>query len=76
MTDKNDITLKPSSSEDQVVVQLLNNQNLKITTTLFNGQNYLAWSQTLIITLKSIGKMGYVDGGIKALEPANAGYKQ
>ncbi|XP_028069354.1 uncharacterized protein LOC114271885 [Camellia sinensis] len=52
------------------------NPSLKITTSLFNGQNYLAWSQSLTIFLKSQGKMGYVDGRIQAPSTTDSGYDQ
>ncbi|CAL5430126.1 unnamed protein product [Camellia sinensis] len=48
----------------------------KITTSLFNGQNYLAWSQSLTIFLKSKGKMGYVDGRVQAPSITDTGYDQ
>ncbi|XP_028103725.1 uncharacterized protein LOC114302845 [Camellia sinensis] len=48
----------------------------KITTSLFNGQNYLAWSQSLTIFLKSKGKMEYVDGRVQAPNITDTGYDQ
>ncbi|XP_028088180.1 uncharacterized protein LOC114288791 [Camellia sinensis] len=52
------------------------NPSLKITTSPFNGQNYLAWSQSLTIFLKSRGKMGYVDCRIQAPSITDPGYDQ
>ncbi|XP_028090690.1 uncharacterized protein LOC114290889 [Camellia sinensis] len=52
------------------------NRSLKITTSLFNGQNYLAWSQSLTMFLKSRGKKGYVDGRIQAPSTIDSGYNQ
>ncbi|XP_028065563.1 uncharacterized protein LOC114268571 [Camellia sinensis] len=52
------------------------NPSLKITTSLFNGQNYLAWSQSLTLFLKSRGKMGSVDGRIQAPSTTDSGYDQ
>ncbi|CAL5350327.1 unnamed protein product [Camellia sinensis] len=52
------------------------NPSMKITTSLFNGQNYLAWSQSLTLFLKSRGKMGYVDGRIQAPSTTDSGYDQ
>ena len=36
------------------------NFNLKITMTLFDGTNYLAWSKFVILFLKNRDKIGYV----------------
>ena len=43
------------------------NPNLRITTTLFNGTNYLSWSKSATLFLKSKGKIGYVNGTITSL---------
>ena len=42
------------------------NPGSKITTELFNGENYLSWSQSATFWLRSRAKFGYVDGTIKA----------
>ncbi|KAF5932700.1 hypothetical protein HYC85_028871 [Camellia sinensis] len=52
------------------------NPSLKITTSLFNGQNYLTWSQSLTMFLKSRVKMGYVNGRIQAPSTTDPGYGQ
>ena len=44
------------------------NPNLQITTTLFDGTNYLSWSKSTTLFLKSIGKIGYVNGAISSLK--------
>ncbi|GFZ13193.1 hypothetical protein Acr_23g0015780 [Actinidia rufa] len=48
--------------------------NLRITTTLFNGQNYLSWSRSAILSLKERGKLGYVNGTITAPPVTDSGY--
>ncbi|GFS44925.1 hypothetical protein Acr_00g0092930 [Actinidia rufa] len=48
--------------------------NLRITTTLFNGQNYLSWSRSAILSLKEQGKLGYVNGTITAPPVTDQGY--
>jgi len=48
--------------------------NLRITTTLFNGQNYLSWSRLAILSLKERGKLGYVNGTITAPPVTDLGY--
>ena len=47
---------------------------VKLTTSLFNGQNYLAWSGSVIMFLKGRGKMGYINGRIKAPNTEDASY--
>ena len=50
------------------------NPNMKITTSLFNGQNYLAWSQSVRLFLNSREKLGYVNGRIKVPSTKDATY--
>ena len=50
------------------------NPNLKITTSLFDGQNYLAWSRSATLSLRSRGKLGYVTGTITAPPSTDPGY--
>ena len=57
--------MQPPRSEN-IVVAHPDNPNLKITTSLFNGNNYLAWSQSVTLVLKGRGKMGYINGRIQA----------
>ncbi|GMP89483.1 hypothetical protein CsSME_00041034 [Camellia sinensis var. sinensis] len=55
-------TSLPSQGESSVIPSTMTDNvhtGLRITTSPFNGQNYLAWSQNLTIFLKSKGKMGY-----------------
>ena len=40
--------------------------NVKLTTSLFYGHNYVAWSSSVVMSLKGRGKMGYINGKIKA----------
>ena len=47
----------------------IDSSNVRLTTSLFNGQNYLAWSGSVIMSLKGRGKMGYINGKIKAPQP-------
>ena len=54
-----------SSTMVQTVVSSLD-PNLKITTVPFNGQNYLKWSQAVELYVKARGKMGHLDGRVKA----------
>ena len=62
---KSTVNSQPSRCESFVVAPP-DNPNLKITTSLFNGHNFLAWSQSVTLFLKGRGKMGYVNGRIKA----------
>ena len=48
--------------------------NLKITTTPFNGQNFLTWSQAVSLYLKGRGKMGHLDGRISAPTTTDPGF--
>jgi hypothetical protein len=40
------------------------NPTLQITTIKLDGLNYLAWSQYALLSVKSRGKMGYLNGRI------------
>ena len=44
----------------------MDDPNLKITSTLFNGQNFMPWSQLGALYLRGQGKMGHLDGHITA----------
>ena len=57
------VTTSQPLMERQIVVSN-ENPNLRITTSLFDGQNFLSWSRSAILFLKSKGKMGYIDGTI------------
>jgi hypothetical protein len=48
-----------------VVTSLGENPTLQITTVKLDGLNYLAWSQLTLLSIKSIGKMGYLNGRIQ-----------
>ena len=50
--------------------------NLQITTDKLNGSNCLEWSQLVRIFLKGRGKMGYLDGTIKAPGKDDAKYNK
>jgi hypothetical protein len=41
------------------------NPTLQITTIKLDGPNYLAWSQSALLSIKSRGKMGYLNGKIQ-----------
>jgi len=43
------------------------NPTLQITTVKLDGLNYLAWSQSALLSIKSRGKMGYLNGRIQIL---------
>ena len=73
------ITSQTPRSESSILPTTMTenpNSSLKITTSLFNGENYLAWSQSLTIFLKSRGKMGYIDGRIQASSTMDPCYDQ
>ena len=59
---------------DSTVIAALDNPNLKITTTLFTGQNYLTWSKSVALYLQGRGKMGHFDGRIKAPDTTDPKY--
>ena len=50
------------------------NPNLRITTTLFDGTNYLSWSKSATLFLKNRGKIGYVNGIITPLNVRAPGF--
>jgi hypothetical protein len=47
------------------VTSLGENPTLQITTVKLDGLNYLAWSPSALLSIKSRGKMGYLNGRIK-----------
>jgi hypothetical protein len=47
------------------------NPTLQITTVKLDGLNYLAWSQSTLLSIKSRGKMGYLNGKIQEPKPNN-----
>jgi hypothetical protein len=51
--------------ERQVVTSLGENPTLQITTVKSDGLNYLAWSQSAVLSAKSRGNMGYLNGRIQ-----------
>jgi hypothetical protein len=51
----------------QVVTSHGENPTLQITTVKLDGLNYLAWSQSALLSIKSRGKMGYLNGRIQIL---------
>ena len=55
--EKSTVDLQPPRSEN-IVAAHPDNPNLKITTFLFNGNNYLAWSHSVTLFLKGRGKWG------------------
>ncbi|GMP95604.1 hypothetical protein CsSME_00044585 [Camellia sinensis var. sinensis] len=69
-TPKSESSILPTTMTDNT------NPSIKITTSPFKGQNYLAWSQSLTMFLKSRQKMGYVDGRIQAPSTTDPGYDQ
>ena len=50
------------------------NSSIRLTTTLLNGSNYLAWSRAIIIALEGKGKEGYIDGSIQSPEKKDPNY--
>lgn len=60
--------------ERQVVTSLGENPTLQITTVKLDGLNYLAWSQLTLLSIKSIGKMGYLNGRIQEPQPNDPAY--
>ena len=72
-------TSQPPKSESSIMPSTTTNNlnpSLKTTTSMFNGQNYFAWSQSQTTFLKSRGKMGYVDGRIQAPSTTDPSYDQ
>ena len=51
----------PSVTPGQIVVSN-ENPNLRITMSLFDGTNYLSWSKSATLILKSKGKLGMLMG--------------
>jgi hypothetical protein len=51
------------------VTSLGENPTLQITTVKLDGLNYLAWSQFALLSIKSRGKMGYLNDRIKEPQP-------
>ena len=74
-SEKSTVNSQPLRSENIIVAQP-DNPNLKITTSLFNGKNFLAWSQSVTLFLKGRGKIGYINGRIKAPSTEDATYEK
>jgi hypothetical protein len=55
--------------ESQVLTSLGENPTLQITTVKLDWLNYLAWSQSTLLPIKSRGKMGYLNGKIQEPQP-------
>ena len=62
--DKFGIGSSPIGNEKQSLIA--ENSASKLTTELFNGENYITWSQLATFWLRSRAKFGYVDGTLKA----------
>jgi hypothetical protein len=45
------------------------NQTLQITTAKLDGFNYLSWSQSALLYVKSKGQIGYLNGKIQEPKP-------
>jgi hypothetical protein len=60
MSEKNQM----KGAESQVTSHC-ENPTLQITTVKLDGPNYLAWSQFALLSIKSRGKMGYLNGKIQ-----------
>jgi hypothetical protein len=60
--------------ESQVVTSLGENPTLQITTVKLDEFNYLAWSQSALLSTKSRGKMGYLNGRIQEQQPNDPTY--
>lgn len=70
-------TSQPSQGESSAIPSTMTDNlhtGLRITPSLFNGPNYLAWLQSLTIFLKGKGKMRYVDGWVQALSITDLHY--
>ncbi|XP_057493174.1 uncharacterized protein LOC130778669 [Actinidia eriantha] len=63
----------PTVTPGQIVVSN-ENPNLRITTTLFDGTNYLSWSKSATLFLKSRGKIRYINGTITSLNFGDPGF--
>jgi hypothetical protein len=50
------------------------NPTLQITTVKLDGLNYFAWSQFALLSIKSRGKMGYLNGRIQERKPNDPTY--
>ena len=50
------------------------NPNLRITTILFDGINYLFWSKFVTLFLKNRGQIGYVNDTITSLNVGDPGF--
>jgi hypothetical protein len=50
------------------------NPTLQITTVKLDGLNYLAWSQSALLSIKRRGKMGHLNGRIKEPQPDDPTY--
>ena len=73
-TAKTDDTFSsPVGNERQFITE---NPGTKITTVLFNGENYLSWSQSAALWLYSRSKFDYVDGTIKTPSKDDPSYKK
>ena len=57
------VVRSPTSNEKQSLI--VENPGSKFTTELFNGENYITWSQSATFWLRSRSKLGYVDGTLK-----------
>jgi hypothetical protein len=58
----------------QVVTSLGENPTLQITTVKLDGLNYLAWSQSALLSIKSRGKIGFLNGKIQEPQPNDPAY--
>ena len=56
------------------VTSLSENPTLQITTQKLDGLNYLTWSQSALMFIRSKGKMGYLNGKITEPMETNPTY--
>ena len=72
--DKSGVESSLIGTEKQSLI--IENPRSKITTKLFNGENYRSWFQSATFWLRSRAKFGYVDGTLKALSRENPSYRK
>jgi len=65
--------ISPVGSDRHFITE---NPSAKITTVLFNGENYLSWSQSTTLYLQSRSKFEYVDGTIETPSRTDPDFKK
>jgi hypothetical protein len=74
MSDLKMLETNQTKGVESQVISHGKNPTLQITTVKLDGLNYLAWSQSALFSIKSRGKMGYLNGRIQEPKPNDPNY--